>query len=142
MKRLMLGMVAGVVAGGLTTGIVETIVHNYIFKPPPGFDASNPEALRLIMDEIPLGAKVGVIVAWGMGVLVGGTLAAFLARRGPMTAWWVGAILFGMAGMTMLSIPHPAWMWVAAILTTIIAAFAAGRIGGRQAGEAPKPSTP
>ena len=133
MLRLILGMIAGVFAGGLTTGIVEAIVHSFIFKPPPGFDASNPEALRIIMDEIPLGAKVGVIVAWGMGVLVGGTLAAFLTRRGPMTAWWVGAILFGMAAMTMLSIPHPAWMWAAAIITTVVMAYAAGLIGGRQA---------
>lgn len=130
MKRLILGLVAGVLAGGLTVGIVETIGHA-IFPPPPGVDASNPETLRTIIDQIPLGAKVAVIVAWGVGVLVGGIVAAMIARRGPMPAWWIGAILLGMGAWTMLMIPHPAWMWIAAIVTTIIAAYGAGRIGGR-----------
>lgn len=131
MVRLILGMVAGVLAGGLTVGIVETIGH-MIFKPPPGLDVSNPENLKTLMDQIPLGAKLAVIVAWGSGVLVGGTVSSAITRLGPVSAWWVGAILFGMAGWTMLTIPHPMWMWAAAIVTTIVSAYAAGRIGGRK----------
>ncbi|MGE0046482.1 MAG: hypothetical protein AB7J28_02460 [Hyphomonadaceae bacterium] len=130
MVRLILALVAGVLAGGVTVGVVETIGH-MIFPPPPGLNAADPESIRSVMDQISLEAKVAVVVAWGLGVFVGGLVAALIARRGPYPAWWIGAILFGMAAWTMIMIPHPIWMWAAAIAVTLIASYLAGRIGGR-----------
>lgn len=131
MTRLIVGLIVGIFAGGLTVGLVEAIGHA-IYPPPAGFDVSNPESLRTLMDQIPLGAKITVVVAWAFGILAGGSAAAFIAKRGPVPAWWVGGILFSMAASTMFSIPHPAWMWIAAIAATIIGSYVAGRIAGRQ----------
>jgi hypothetical protein len=136
MGRLIVGLIVGVLAGGLTVGIVESIGH-LIFPPPPGLDASNPETIKILMAQIPLQAKIAVVVAWALGTLMGGSVGAFIAKRGPVPAWWIGGILFSMAASTMFMIPHPAWMWIAAIAATIIGSYAAGRIGGRQAPAAP-----
>lgn len=131
MARLIVGLIVGVLVGGLTVGLVEALGHA-LFPLPADIDVSKPEVLRTLMDLIPLNNKIAVIVAWTLGIFAGGCTAAYLAKRGPVPAWWVGGILFSMAVSTMISIPHPTWMWIAAIAATIVGSYVAGRIAGRQ----------
>ena len=42
----------------------------------------DPAALKTIIDQLPIGAIVMVLVAWGAGTLVGGFTAGAIAGRG------------------------------------------------------------
>lgn len=130
MLRTIFGLAAGLVAGIVVVGLVESAGH-MIFPPPPGANVSDPETLRAIMGDVPLGAKIAVLVAWAAGVFAGGGLAAFIARR-AWPAWAIGALLMAAGAWTMMLIPHPLWMWAGALAATGGAAYAAGRLFGKR----------
>jgi hypothetical protein len=88
-----------------------------------------------VMGKIALGAKIGVLIAWFLGVLAGASTALLIAGRRQPGGWIVAGVLFTFAVWTMTTIPHPPWMIVGAVLAEILAAFAADRAFGR-----PRPS--
>lgn len=131
MLRLILGILAGLVAAVITVMIVEMIGH-MIFPPPAGVDVSDPEQLAAIMSEIPLGAKIAVLVAWAIGIVVGGLVAILVSKRN-WTAWVVGLAVLAMGAVTMMMIPHPFWMMVATPLITVLAVVLTVRLFGTKA---------
>ena len=124
MLRTLLAVFAGAVVGVVVIFIVEGIGH-MIFPPPEGVDVKDPEQLKSVMDKVPVAAKAAVLVAWGLGVFAGGTLARFIVRDSPYVAWIVAVILFAGATWTMIMIPHPLWMVLGSILATLMGVFAA-----------------
>jgi len=130
MLRITLGVLAGLVVGMLITGVIESVGHA-LFPPPPGVNLTDPAAMASVMDKIPLGAKVGVLIAWFLGVLAGASTALLIAGRRQPGGWIVGAVLFAFAAWTMATIPHPAWMVAGAVLAEFAAVIAADRAFGR-----------
>ncbi len=124
MLRGIAAIVAGVIAGIVVIMLVESAGH-LIFPPPEGVDLKDPEALQSVMNEIPLGAKLAVLIAWGLGVAAGAIVARLIANRGVFPAMAVAAVLFAGAAYTMTVIPHPAWMIVGAVAATLAGAFLA-----------------
>lgn len=117
-----IGAVAvGVLAGALVIFLVEGIGHT-IFPPPEGVNLKDPAALATIMDKIPVGAKVAVVVGWFLGILAGGAAALYIGRRWAPVAWVVAVTLFAMAAISLLTIPHPWWMVAGAIIATLAGA--------------------
>ena len=127
MLRIILGVLIGVIAGGLVIALVESAGH-MIFPPPEGVNLKDPEELKSIMQEIPVGAKAAVLVAWGLGVFAGGVVARVISRRAVYAAWVVAGVLFAGAAWTMVMIPHPLWMMIGAVLVTLAGGFAANKI--------------
>lgn len=124
MARTLLGIVAGVFLGVIVIMVVESLGH-VIFPPPDGTDLKDPEALKAIMMDVPVGAKFAVLVAWGLGVFAGGAVARKIAADFPHAAWLVGVALFAAAAFTMMQIPHPVWMMAGSVIATIAGVFAA-----------------
>ena len=124
MLRKILGVVAGVVAGALVVFAVEGIGHS-IYPPPAGTDLHDPEALKALMLTLPRGALLFVVLGWTLGAFAGGAVAGLIGR-GIVPALLTGAIqlLFGI--MTMLMIPHPAWMMALGILLPVPCAWVGG----------------
>ena len=130
MVRNILGIIAGVIVGGIVIGIVEMAGH-MIFPPPEGVDLKNPGELQNIMSEIPLGAKIAVLVAWFIGITAGGVVARIITHKAGFASWIVAALLFGAAAYTMTKIPHPSWMIVGAVAVTLLGAFLANKLTPR-----------
>lgn len=126
MLRNIGGIVAGIAVGIVVIGLIESLGH-MIFPPPDGVDLKNPEALKSIMGEIPLGAKIAVLVAWGLGVFAGGAVARLIARA-KYAALYVGLFLLAGAAYTMTQIPHPLWMAIGAFVVTAAGVFAANAL--------------
>ena len=124
MVRSVLGIVAGVFAGVLVIALVESLGHG-IFPPPEGLDLKDPGALQSVMSEIPFGAKLAVLIAWGLGVLVGALVSLRIGSNNAINAWAVGIILFAFAVTTMLAIPHPVWMMIGAVIVNLVGIVAA-----------------
>lgn len=131
--RIALGAVLGLIIGVIVTAVVESLGHA-IFPPPPAVNLTDPAAMKTVMSQIPLGAKVGVLLAWFFGVLAGASTANLVAGRRRLAGWIVAGLLFAFAAWTVATIPHPPWMIVAAIAGEILAATAADRAFGRRRG--------
>ena len=103
------------------------LVGHAVFPPPPGTDLTNPAEVERLMSAMPVAALGFVIVAWFVGALAGAWVANAVAKRA--LAGWIVALLVICGGVyTMLTIPHPAWMWAAGIGLPLIAGWLAQRL--------------
>lgn len=110
MGRTLLGVIAGLVAMIACVAAVEWLSAG-LYPPPPGVDYHDPEQLRAAMPAIPWQAKALVVLAWTLGALAGGYVAARVARthrRGAALA--IGALMLALVSISLVTIPHPAWM--------------------------------
>lgn len=126
MIRNILGILAGIAAAVATVIVGEGIGHA-VFPPPAGVDLAKPEALKTIIDQLPLGAIVAVLLAWGTGALIGSGVAARITGR-PWSAWAIGVAMLLAGFATLLEIPHPLWFMIASVPTALVPAWLAGRL--------------
>lgn len=124
--RKILSILAGLLVAVFCVGILESLGH-LVFPPPVGMDVSDPETIKTIMDDIPIGAKLSVLFAWTVGTFAGGAVATYIARAGRWPAWTIAGSMLALVGVNLIWIPHPTWMVIAAILLTIGAGYAASR---------------
>ena len=133
MLRSALGIIAGVIVSGLLIAVGEAATH-VVFPPPAGLDPADPASIRAAMAHMSPGPLMAVLVAWMIGSFGGATLAANIARIGRLScAVVVGCAVMAAAILNMLTIPHPAWFWIAALLVVVPSAWLAGRLAGRPA---------
>lgn len=140
MKGFLLSCLA-VFLGALLTVTLVTIgeaAGHAAFPPPPGvkIDPHDMAAMKELMEKIPLGAKVVVVVNWGIATLVGSWFATWFAakysRRSVGHGIAVGLIILMATLTTLAMIPHPAWMWVAGLAVVLAGTYiGAILLGGR-----------
>ncbi len=128
MLRSVLAVVTGIIVGGLVIYLIEFVISPMIFPLPEGLDITDPQALAAMMTEIPFGAKVLVIVAWALGAMCGGWVAAkvTLENANPV-GLIVGVFFLGSVLSNLVMIPHPIWMTVLGLVIPIPAAFIGAR---------------
>lgn len=131
MLRLVLGVMAGLLAGVVVTAAVESMGH-MLFPPPAGTNLTDPAAVRGIMAQLPLQAKVFVLIAWFLGVLAGASTAALVAGRRALAGRITAGIFAAFVAWTLVSIPHPAWMVVGALVAVVVATLLADLAFGRR----------
>ncbi len=131
MWKTLAAIVAGVVGAFAIVFVAEGIGHA-IFPPPPGLDLSKPADLQALIEKLPTGAIVAVLIAWGLGAFFGSCVAVIFSRR-DWTAWVVGGVMLAAAAWTMVEIPHPLWFMIATVPTTLVPAWFAGRWFSRPA---------
>ncbi len=84
-----------------------------------GFTPSASTQFGVTMSQLSAGTLLMVLLAWFIGILIGGTVAMAVSGRRKWTAWTVAVILFVLAALTMVMIPHPVWMMAGAVMATI-----------------------
>ena len=126
-KKNIIAVIAGIIAGIFCVFIVESIGH-MIYPPPADIDLKNKEDMARLMSVIPLGAKIGVLIAWLAGSFVAAATTLKLSDRNKNASWIpVGFLL--LAGIaTMFSFPHPTWMMVAGIALPLIGGWLAQKL--------------
>jgi hypothetical protein len=82
--------------------------------------------MATLMDRIPIGARLAVVVAWFLGALAGAWTAMRVARWQP-AGWIVVALLVAGGMATLVQIPHPLWMQACAIGLPLLAGWIATR---------------
>ncbi len=130
MARNIGALLAGLLLSAVVVFCVEALDVR-LFPLPPGIDPHDPEALRTVMAQMPVAAKLLLLAGWMLASLLGGWLAAKLARSARRShAMVVGGFLLLGAIVNMISIPHPLWFWVAALLFLLPAAWLGGGLAG------------
>lgn len=123
--RLVLAIVAGLVVAVICVAALEMLGH-MVFPPPADLDAGDPADVALMMEMVPAGALLFVVGAWFVGALAGAWTANAIAHR-SMAGWIVAGFIIVGAVVTMVMIPHPAWLWACGILLPVLAAWIAGK---------------
>lgn len=122
MFRSVLGVLFGIAVGALAISLIQRLGHS-IYPVAPGIDLEDPAQFKTLSAHIPLGAKFWVIGSWFVGAVTASIGALLVARLWAPVAWIAVATLAAMAGMTMLEIPHPWWMVLAAPAAFFLGAF-------------------
>lgn len=125
--RSALVLLAGVVAAVLVVVLVDTLVGS-MYPLPEGTDLNDPASMRAAIAAMPTAAFALLLGGWVVAAAVGAYLAARLARRSPALHGLIVAIFVLIATITNLAtIPHPMWLWPAAIILIPAAGWAAAR---------------
>lgn len=122
--------VVGVLVAGLSIAGVEWLGHR-LYPPPAGLQANDLEALAAHAATMPIGALLFVLLAWLLGVFLGGLVAVLLAGRRPqLYAGVIAAVILLGAIANFAMIPHPAWFMALTVPTLPLAGFAAAALAG------------
>lgn len=107
---------AGLAAMLLSIFIVEFTGH-LIWPPPETLSLAQPDMAASLIQTLPLGAKLVVLLAWGMGALFAGFFSTALARsHHRWLTLSLGLLLCVLIGVNLTIIPHPLWMSMVAML--------------------------
>ena len=118
MSRIILGLVAGAVAAFASVFLIEAIGHA-VYPIPADLTSGNREQMAALIRSLPPGALAFVVGAWFAGALVGGAVAALIARR-RWAAWFITALVALASIVTTFMIPHPEWMQVSAVIAPLL----------------------
>lgn len=127
--RKLLGVGAGVIAAFLLIALLETIGTTIYPLPAEleSMESADSAAIAAAIAEIPLPAKILVVVGWLVGTLGG----AWLALRISDWRWsgWIVAALVIAAGLVNVALlPHPFWMQASTVAMPLVGGWLAARL--------------
>lgn len=121
---LLAGVVAAVIGVVLTDALVAAI-----YPLPAGTNMDDKESLAAAIAAVPVAALVLLVSGWAVAAGLGSYLAARLAIRARRTHGLIVTLFVLVATISNLaSIPHPTWMWPAAIILIPAVGWAATRL--------------
>lgn len=133
MIRSALVLLGGVIAAVVVVVLMDGVVGS-IYSLPSGTDANNPDSLRQAIAGLPTAAFLLLVVGWALAAGVGSYLAARLATHSRVIHGLIVALFVLVATVANLArIPHPTWMWPAAIVLIPLVGWAAARLANRPA---------
>ena len=132
MIRQVLAVLLGVVTAFALVALVEWMGH-MMYPVPEGLDVNDPVEMARYIRDLPAGAFVFVLGAWGVGTLAGGWVACVVMKDKPLLyASIVGiAVLIG-AAINVFTIPHPVWFTIAGIGVIAFATVFAAALSTRR----------
>ncbi|HXE57829.1 MAG TPA: hypothetical protein VNK43_07505 [Gemmatimonadales bacterium] len=135
--RRMLAVVAGLVVA-VAVVLLGDFVASRLWTPPSGTDLAGADGLRAAMASIPRRALVAVLLGWVAAAAAGAFVATRVSpARGRVHGHIVTVLLLAATIANLLAIPHPAWVWVGAVVLIPVAGWLAAR-----AAASPEPVRP
>lgn len=128
--RSILAVIVGMLVAFVLIACVE-MVGIRVYPLPTGVDPTNLNAMKAAMATRPPAALLFVLLAYTVGSVAGGWVAArFAPSAGMMHAMIVAALLFGAGLMNLMTIPHPTWFWATSSVIYFLGAWSGARAGG------------
>jgi len=125
MKRLF-AIILGVVAG-IAIVFIGDSTCKALSPLPKGLDSGNRDEMRIFIDSIPIYVLVIMTIFWLGSSFLGAMLAVKINRvYWKQTALITGGILLALALLNLIMTPHPAWMWLAALMGYLPVALLGG----------------
>jgi hypothetical protein len=127
MKKV-LSIIAGVITGFVIVFIGDAVSHS-LNPMPVGLNYMDKSVMVAYVASIPTYVLVIMVIFWMLSSFLGGMLAARINRPEWKRACLVtGAILMAAALLNLALIPHPLWMWIAALIGYIPMAYLGGML--------------
>ena len=128
MIRSALVLLAGVIAAVLVVVLMDAVVGR-IYPLPAGTDLGNAESMRQAIAALPAAAFLLLAIGWALAAGAGSYIAARLATHASAIHGLIVALFVLVATISNLArIPHPVWLWPAAIILIPVAGWAATRL--------------
>jgi hypothetical protein len=122
-------VILGLVGASFIIFALEVLGH-IIYPMPANLDVNNMDDLKAFTSSAPAIVFVLVIIAYAVGSVVGGLIAAAIATHNKMTkAITVGGILMGLGAYNLFMIPHPVWTIIISIFLFIPSSYLGGYMG-------------
>lgn len=126
MGRVIFGIALGVLAAFATVFGIDLASHQ-IYPLPSDLDMDDFEAVGAYVSTMPAGAVAFVLLAWFLGAVDGGVVAAAISRR-AWTVWPVAALVAAAGLVSVLMVPHPVFQQIGAIAAPLLGGLAASLI--------------
>lgn len=137
--RSILAIIIGIVVAMVGISLMHGL-SGLIYAPPPGLEeefAKSRQGVEMdrakvleLIQSMPLGALVMVLLSWETGSFLGGAVAALIASAGRLIhAGVIGAVVLAGTIANIFMIPgHPNWLILAGLLLPLPVSLAAGWI--------------
>lgn len=120
--KLFLATVLGILAAGISIWVFELLGH-MLFPIPFKIQMDDLEAFKAAMFKIPFKSLLAVVIAHGLGLLIGLFAARKVDSSTTAPMYGVASFIMLFTVINLLMIPHPIWFTLADIgiilLTTI-----------------------
>lgn len=114
---------AGVLIAMLSVWLVQKIGHA-VYPPPADLDMKDMEAVRAYVASLPIGALLFVVASYFIGTAVGTCVACAIGTMLPRVfALLIGCLMLVATTMNVMTIPHPTWFIVLAVVAIVIGAW-------------------
>lgn len=125
--QLLLRNIVAALAGAVLAFLLifaAQLIGSRFYPAPAGLDYRDPVAMGEFVKTLPPGAFVAVLLGYFVGVAAGAWLATRISvSRHPRQGMMVGAFFFVASLANLVTIPHPAWFWVANLILVPLAAW-------------------
>ena len=113
MLRNILATIVGLIVASTSVYLFENVLGQYFFPLPEGANAMDMEWLINNMANIPVGAKIFVIIAHFIGPIAGMFVAGFISKTSMIPAYIVGVIMLLATFFNIFMLPKELWFRIA-----------------------------
>ena len=111
MKNL-LATIVGFIVASATVYIFESLIGHNFFPLPEGAKPMDMEWIKNNMAQIPVGAKIFVVIAHFIGLTVGMFVAAKISKVSMLPSYIVGAIMLAATFFNIFMLPKELWFTI------------------------------
>jgi hypothetical protein len=130
--RQVLAVLAGVVVSGLLVFVSDLSVRGLYPLPGPA-EMRDPEVARAAIAAVPTMALMLLVMGWALAGSVGAFAGARLAVGNRLV---VGLVVVGVQALAttanLAMVPHPLWMWPAALVLIVLLGWVGARAGAER----------
>ncbi|MCW5557565.1 MAG: hypothetical protein KIT22_07020 [Verrucomicrobiae bacterium] len=131
MIRRILAVIAGLIAGSVFN--MGIIMLSWALYPPPKEAMSDPAAMGAYIQSLPLPAFLIVLIAHAGGALVGGWVAALIARQSSLVLGGIVGGFFLVGGIiNVISMAAPLWFEIVDLASYIPCGLLGARLAPRR----------
>jgi len=124
------GIIAGLIVGFLVAIMVGVVVFSAVGTAPPSpasVNLSDPQRVLEIFAELPVGAKIGLMLAWFGAALAGAAIAKLIAPR-SWVAWTVTGLIALYVVANIFVLPMPGWMQAVSVAAPLLGGLIANHL--------------
>ncbi|MBH9551579.1 hypothetical protein [Inhella gelatinilytica] len=140
--RALLALLAGMMVAVAVIATVETASHQIWPIANVGVNARDPAAMAALIQSLPLGALVSVVLAWCAGAASGAWMGYrfAVAPQQASVGLGVAGVIWLATAANLAAIPHPTWMTLAGLLGVPLSGWAVVQWERRRMGSATRSS--
>lgn len=122
MKNI-LATVLGFITASLIVYLFETVLGHALFPLPEGANPMDMEWLKNNMSNIPVGAKLCVVLGHFFGIISGMFVAALISKTSVVPSYIVGILMLIATAFNIIMLPKELWFLIADASLIILGFF-------------------
>ena len=124
--RGVLAIVGGLIAVAVTMMLVS-LVGSQLVPAVPAVNTSSIESIKATYAALGTETWLLMLMSWFLGALAGAVVAKKISGR-PWAAWTIAGLILAYLLLTMMMLPMPDWMKLAALVAPLAAGYLANRL--------------